>query len=55
MKIHKQNKKAQLVCDMIELQQIAVALSESPNLTARKLALKMTEAFQELANKENQK
>lgn len=55
MKIHKQKDKAQLVCDMAEMQYILIALAESPNLKVRKLAFKMREAFEDLAKRESNK
>jgi len=55
MKVHKQGKKANLVCDMVELQQIAVALTESPVLQVRKLAFKLAQAMNEMAERESKK
>lgn len=45
MKIHKQKEKVSVVMNPEELFQIGIALSESPRLEHRKLALKLTEAM----------
>jgi hypothetical protein len=55
MVLHKEGKKLKLVCDSIVMQQILVVLSQSQNLQGRKIALEMTQAFDELGKRESKK